>query len=294
MVTLHCRALRFGAVALLAGFALSYGIALAADFQAPARPTTEVVDVDGVMSVDARTALESELESFEAKTGHHVVVYVAQTTGGMPLETWTAKTASAWKVGQKGKDDGAILFVFMRDHTVRIEVGYGLEGTLTDANSKQIIDTVIVPRMKSGATDTAISEGAAAMLVTIDPTFNPTTKPDQAADAASTSDDDIGFWGYVIGWGVLLIALYIAFAFVMHIVASIRRGFLIRREGQAAADKDMKRSWLNFFLFSGLASSSSSSTGGGFFSGGFGGGGGGFSGGSFGGGFGGGGASGSW
>ena len=289
------RVLRFGVLALLASFAISYGVALAGGFQAPPRPTTEVVDVDGVMSVDARTALENELEAFEAKTGHHVVVYIAQTTGDVPLEMWTAQTASAWKVGQKGKDDGAILFVFMRDHKVRIEVGYGLEGMLTDANSKQIIDTVIVPRMKNGATDAAISEGAAAMLVVIDPTFSPTYKPEQtSSDASTSSDDDIGFWGYVIGWGVLLIALYIAFAFVMHIVASIRRGYLIRREGQAAADKDMKRSWLNFFLFSALASSGSSSSGGFFSSGGFGGGGGGFSGGSFGGGFGGGGASGSW
>ena len=93
----------------------------------------------------ARTALESELESFEATTGHHVVVYIGQTTGDVPLETWTAETASTWKVGQKGKDDGAILFLFMKDHKVRIEVGYGLESTLTDALSKQIIDTVIVP-----------------------------------------------------------------------------------------------------------------------------------------------------
>jgi uncharacterized membrane protein YgcG len=148
--------------------------------------------------------------------------------------------------------------------------------------------------MKNGAIDAAISEGAAAMLVTIDPTFNPTTKPDQtSSDASSSSGDDIGFWGYLIGWGVLLIALYIVFAIFMHVVAAIRHGYLVMREGKAAADKDMKRSWLNFFLFGGLASSSS--TGGGFFSsGGFGGGGGGFSGGSFGGGFGGGGASGSW
>jgi uncharacterized protein len=286
--------LRFAVTALLLTFAGSYGVALAADFQVPPRPTTEVVDAAGAMSDDARSALESELESFEAKTGHHVVVYVGQSTGAVPLETWTAETASTWKVGQKGKDDGAILFLFMKDHKVRIEVGYGLESTLTDALSQQIIDTVIVPRLKNGATDAAISEGAAAMLVTIDPTFNPTTKPDETSgEDTSSSDDDIGFWGYIVGGGFLLFGLYIAFAFFMSIIASIRRGYLIRHEGQAAADKDMKRSWLNFFLLSGAASSSSYGVGG-FFSGGGFGGGGGFSGGSFGGGFGGGGASGSW
>jgi uncharacterized protein len=289
------RRLRFGAAAILVAIATVYCVALAADFQVPPRPTTEVVDAAGVMSDTARTALESELESFEATTGHHVVVYVGQTTGDVPLETWTAETASTWKVGRKGKDDGAILFLFMKDRKVRIEVGYGLESTLTDALSKQIIDTVIVPRLQNGNTDTAISEGAAAMLVTIEPTFNPTTKPDETNNEnTSSSDDDVGFWGYVVGGVFLLIGLYVAFAFFMSIIASIRRGYLIRHEGKAAADKDMKRSWLNFWLLSGAASSSSYGFGTGFFSGGGFGGGGGFSGGSFGGGFGGGGASGSW
>lgn len=289
------RPLRLGVATFLAACAASYALAAAADFQVPPRPTTEVVDASGVMSDTARTALESELESFEDKTGHHVVVYIGQTTGNVPLETWTAETASTWKVGQKGKDDGAILFLFMKDHTVRIEVGYGLESTLTDALSKQIIDTVIVPRLKNGATDAAISEGAAAMLVTIDPTYNPTYAPEQSAsNDALPSDDDMGFWGWVVGGGFLLVGLYIALAMFMSIIASIRRGYLIRHEGKAAAEKDMKRSWLNFWLLSGAGSTSSYGVGGGFFSGGGFGGGGGFSGGSFGGGFGGGGASGSW
>ena len=290
----RARQLRRIAASALLAVATSFCIALAADFQVPPRPTTEVVDAAGAMTDGARAALESELETFEAKTGKHVVVYIGQTTGGVPLETWTAETASTWKVGQKGKDDGAILFLFMKDRKVRIEVGYGLESTLTDALSKQIIDTVIVPRLQNGATDAAISEGAAAMLVTIDPSFDPTTKPDEATDASSSSGDDIGFWGYIVGGGFLLFGLYIAFAFFMSIVASIRRGYLIRREGKVAADKDMKRSWLNFWLLSSAASSGSSWGGGGFFSGGGFGGGGGFSGGSFGGGFGGGGASGGW
>ena len=58
----------------------------------------------------------------------------------MPLETYTAQSAHEWKIGRKGHDDGAVLFLFMRDHKVRIEVGYGLEGSLTDADSKRIID----------------------------------------------------------------------------------------------------------------------------------------------------------
>jgi uncharacterized protein len=283
-----------GKAALLAALAATCCVAFAADFQVPPRPTTEVVDAAGAMSDTARSALESELQSFEAKTGHHVVVYIGQTTGNVPLETWTAQTASTWKVGRKGKDDGAILFLFMQDHTVRIEVGYGLESTLTDALSKQIIDTVIVPRMKNGQTDSAVTQGTAAMLVTIDPTFD-ATPPDQTSDDTSSSDpgDGIGFWGYLVGGAFIFVALFGIFATFMGFIASARRGYLIRHEGNAAAQKDMKRSWLGFWLADGVASSHSSFFGAGLLSGGLGGGGG-FSGGSFGGGFGGGGASGSW
>jgi uncharacterized protein len=283
----------------LAAFALVYLLAPIAsvaaighDFPVPPRPTTEVVDPDGVLSAGARTTLENELEAFESTTGHHVVVYIGQTTGNVPLETWTAETAQTWKVGQKGKDDGAVLFLFMKDHKVRIEVGYGLEGTLTDANASQIITNTIVPQMKSGDTDGAVTNGVAAMLTAISPTYKVTQA---AAPADTSSDDEIsGPWALVIGAAILIFALFILFFFVMSSVARIKYGLLIKREGVVAAKQDMKKSWLNFFLSDGTASAVA--TGGffGSFSSGGGGGGGGFSGGSFGGGFGGGGASGGW
>jgi uncharacterized protein len=286
---------------LCAAFALAAfagALALASEVPIPPRPQTEVVDDAGALSSGAKSALETELESFESSTGHHVVVYIGQTTGGVPLETWTAQTAQSWKVGSKGKDDGAILFFFMKDHTVRVEVGYGLESTLTDAASNQIIQTVIIPRMKNGDIDGAISSGAAATLVAIDPSFSPTYTPEMAANgdtspSDSGSDDGMGFWGWLVGGGVIFVALFGLFATFMNIVAGIARGFMIRREGTVAGAHDFKKSWLNFWVSDGTGSSSSSH--GGFFSAlGSGGGGGGFSGGSFGGGFGGGGASGSW
>jgi uncharacterized protein len=292
VAAVHRGAGSLGALCILA--AATCALAFAADFKVPPRPTTEVVDDAGALSDTARTSLESELESFESSTGHHVVVYIGQSTGNVPLETWTAETAQSWKVGQKGKDDGAILFLFMNDHKVRIEVGYGLESTLTDALSSQIIDTVIVPRMKNGDTDGAVSSGTAAMLVTIDPSYKPGYAPEQSSDdtAASSTDsgDGMGFWGWLVGGGVIFIALFGLFATLMNIIAGIARGHMIRREGAIAGAKDFKKSWLAFWIADGVASSH----GGGFFSGGFSSGGGGFSGGSFGGGFGGGGASGSW
>jgi len=279
---------------LVAAFALtcillpiSSVAALAADFAVPPRPQTEVVDAAGALSADARLGLESELESFESKTGHHVIVYIGQTTGDVPLETWTAQTAQTWRVGQKGKDDGAVLFLFMQDHKVRIEVGYGLESSLTDANASQIIENTIVPRMKSGDTDGAVTAGVAAILTTITPNYQALQAPPQ--------DDSEGSANPLIFVGVILFVAIVGFLIFMQVYTSLRYGYLIRSEGAAAAAADMRKSWLRAFMTGGAGGAVAGSSGGFFGGGGFsGGGGGGFSGGSFGGSFGGGGASGSW
>jgi uncharacterized protein len=283
---------RLGAAFLLAVLLAPFACVavLAADFPVPPRPTTEVVDSAGALSASARTALESKLEAFESSTGHHVVVYIGQTTGNVPLETWTAETAQTWRVGQKGKDDGAILFVFMQDHKVRIEVGYGLESTLTDANASQIIANAIVPKMKAGDTDGAVTAGVNGMLSAIDPDAtqaNP--QPDDSVSSASPVNP-------LIFLGIALFVLTVVFFIFMQIYTSIWYGHLIRREGKDAAAADLRKSWLHIFVIGG-ATAGTGYVGGGFSGGGFSGGGssgGGFSGGSFGGSFGGGGASGSW
>jgi len=262
--------------------------ARAADFTVPPRPQTEVVDTAGALSDATRTALESELESFESATGNHLVVYIAQTTGNVPLETWTAQTAQTWRVGQTGKDNGAVLFLFMKDHKVRIEVGYGLEGTLTDATANSIIQGTILPKMRGGDTDAAVTGGVDGMIAAIDPSYKTAAPPPAASDASS--DDDNAFGMFLFFGFVVLVALWIVYSIVMSIYARVRYGYLIKREGATAAAADMHRSWLHGFVFGGTTSGFGS-----FFSGGSGdGGGGGFSGGSFGGSFGGGGASGSW
>jgi uncharacterized protein len=277
----------FAFAALLAPFACV--AALAADFQVPPRPTTEVVDAAGALSASARTTLETQLESFESSTGHHVIVYIGQTTGNVPLETWTAETAQTWRVGQKGKDDGAVLFLFMKDHKVRIEVGYGLEGTLTDANANQIITNAIVPKMKAGDTDGAVTAGVNGVLSAIDPAYA-TQAPPQTGDSDVTASAP----NPLVVAGIILFVLLLVFFIFMQVYTAIWYGHLIRREGKDAADKDMRKSWLHVFMTGGAAAGTGY-IGGGFSGGGFsGGGGGGFSGGSFGGSFGGGGASGGW
>jgi hypothetical protein len=127
-------------------------------FAIPPTPNHFVTDNAGALSTNARASIENELQGYERATGHQVIVWIGQSTGDVPLETWTGETAAKWKAGRRGHDDGAVLFVFMRDHKIRIEVGYGLESALTDADSYRIITKVIRPKMRANDVDGAVSE----------------------------------------------------------------------------------------------------------------------------------------
>jgi uncharacterized protein len=267
------------ALFVLTTVALAWPLSTAAqDFKIPPTPDHYVTDNAGVLSSDTRASVEKQLHAYEAATGHQVVVWIGQTTGDVPLETWTGETADHWKIGRRGHDDGAVLFLFMQDHKVRIEVGYGLESSLTDADSHRIISDVIVPRMKAGDPNGAVSSGVAAMLTTISPEYKGVTPPPE--EAPSTAGGAVvAFIAVVIG----LTFLFLIFMTVMAVVRMIRYGYLILREGPKAAGKDMK-SWPAWAGGAFVAGSSGFGGGGDF--------GGGFSAG--GGSFGGGGASGGW
>lgn len=252
-------------------------------FTIPPTPDHYVTDNAGALSSTTREQLENELQAYERATGHQIVVWIDQTTGGVPLETYTGEAADHWKIGRKGHDDGAVLFVFMRDHRIRIEVGYGLESKLTDADANRIITDDITPKMKAGDPDGAVSSGVADMLVTADPSYKlsqlATPAPRRADNGTANAILTVIFLIFIVG-----MFLWIAFVIVTQILAVMRYGYLVVREGPKAAQKDMAKS----AFFGGIAGSwSSSSGGGGSFDGG-----GGFSAG--GGGFGGGGASGGW
>ncbi|MBV9333106.1 MAG: TPM domain-containing protein [Candidatus Eremiobacteraeota bacterium] len=259
--------------------------AAAAEFQVPTKPTQFVTDNVNALSSGTRSSVDGELRAYEQATGHQVIVWIGDTTGDVPLETFTTETAHEWKVGRRGHDDGAILFLFMKDHHIRIEVGYGLESSLTDADSYRIIQDVIRPRMRAGNVDAAVSSGVAAMIKTITPSYSAVSPPPSASE--NTAPPVVG--GIVIAFFAMF-ALFMAFIAVMivvRIIGAIRYGYLVLREGPKKAKADMKN-----WAFAGGAT-------GGFIGSAFSGGGGGddFGGGDFSGGggdFGGGGASGSW
>lgn len=232
-------------------------LAASTGFTIPPTPDHYVTDNAAALSDTTRAQIENELQAYERATGHQIVVWIGQTTGGVPLETWTGETAHHWKIGRKGADDGAVLFLFMRDHRIRIEVGYGLESKLTDADASRIISDDITPKMKAGDPDGAVSSGVADMLVTADPSYKPSELQTPAPE--NETPDRAGTIGIVIfGLFFLGIGLWIAFVVVSQILAVIRYGYLVVREGPKAAQKDMKKS----AFFGGIASGWASSGGG--------------------------------
>jgi len=229
---------------LLGGIVLACALcvpAVAADFTVPPTPTHYVTDNADALSSATQTSVDAELKAYEKATGHQVIVWIGDTTGDVPLETWTGETAHQWHIGRRGKDDGAILFLFMSDHKVRIEVGYGLEGSLTDADSSRIIRDDIVPRMKANDPNGAVSSGVAAMLTTITPSYAGVTPPPAPE---STAPPASGFAFAVLDFFGLF-GLFILFVFV-----------IVRSKGRPAGQRGKGfSSWT-----SGGGSSSSSSS----------------------------------
>jgi uncharacterized protein len=154
----------------------------------PASPTQWVTDTVGVLSASTVDTLNQRLQAYERTTGHQVIVWIGQSTGDVALEDWTIHAFTAWKVGRKGLDDGAVLFLFTQDRKARIEVGYGLEGQLTDAISSQIIRDDIVPQMRANDPDQAVSSAVNDILATLGGENGATPRPYEG------SQGDNGGW----------------------------------------------------------------------------------------------------
>jgi uncharacterized protein len=138
-----------------------------------------IVDEPGMLSTAARTRIESELEAVERQTGDQVVVLIVASLEGEPLETFSVKVAHTWKLGQKGKDNGVLLLVARDDRKMRIEVGYGLEGTITDLASNEIIDGQMRPRFRGGDFDGGVEQSVLAISKLLE--GQPLPPPVQAA-----------------------------------------------------------------------------------------------------------------
>lgn len=125
---------------------------------------SHVTDLTATLSASEVTQLEQKLAAFGKAKGSQVAVLIVSTTHPETIEQYALRVAETWKLGRKGIDDGVLLLIAKNDRTLRIEVGYGVEGALPDAMAKRIIAEIIVPQFKSGNFLAGIDAGIDAIL----------------------------------------------------------------------------------------------------------------------------------
>jgi uncharacterized protein len=126
--------------------------------------TAPVVDSIGRVSAEVETQINSELISFQQSGGPQIAVAVIDSTGNATPENYSIDLARTWGIGDKGKDNGVLLLIALTDRTLRIEVGSGVEGELTDVTAGRIVDSVMLPRLRANDVDGAVRDGARAVM----------------------------------------------------------------------------------------------------------------------------------
>ena len=169
--------------------------------------TGRIVDQANIIPTETRSAIEPKLVDLETKSGIQFVVATVATLEGQEIEPYANELFRSWKLGEKTKNNGVLLLVAPKERRVRIEVGYGLEGTLTDALSKVIISNAITPRFKAGDFGGGISRGVDDVITVL------TTdaaewqqRPSLRLDSQSTNDPMS--WVLIAG-AIILIGLLI-------------------------------------------------------------------------------------
>lgn len=130
-------------------------------------PTGFVNDFAGVISGGTKNALEGLLSSFERATGNEIAVVTLPSLDGRTVEDVAVDLFKQWGIGKKGKDDGILFLIAPGERRMRIEVGYGLEGTINDALAGRLLDDNVIPRFRAGDMDGGIAAGTIAIVQTI-------------------------------------------------------------------------------------------------------------------------------
>ncbi len=211
------------------GAALALVLALACAFAVQAKMTFpaltgRVVDGANVISPETEASLTQRLAAVETQTGSQIVVVTLPSPQGYEIEEYGYQLGRHWGIGQKGEDDGALLIVAPAEKKVRIEVGYGLEGVLTDAMSSFILQERVLPRFREGKLEAGIVSGADAVMqqVTLD-------RPEAEARAQQAAAQQARASG---GGGGLSFGTIIFLLFVFWILSSMLRGGRRGRRGR--------------------------------------------------------------
>jgi uncharacterized protein len=190
---------RPGNTALVAVLCLFASAAVALDFPAL---SGRVVDQAGVMTAASKADVEAKSKALEDKSGIQLVVATVKSLQGSDIETYANQLFRFWKLGEAKKNNGVLLLVAPNEHKVKIEVGYGLEGTLTDALSSVIISSAIIPRFKAGDYSGGIERGVDGIISVLSgDTADWQPKPNVRTEDKSSGFDmlvPILFFGIVI------------------------------------------------------------------------------------------------
>jgi uncharacterized protein len=145
-------------------FLLTFLFSSVSGFEIPDFPVARVNDFASILSEEAKRKLENILYDYEMKTQNQLVVVTIPSLDGEDLETFSIKLAEKWKIGKKGKNNGVLLLVVMKERKIRIEVGYGLEDRLTDAVASGIIRNYIAPYFRTGDYEGGIFTGVKKII----------------------------------------------------------------------------------------------------------------------------------
>lgn len=193
------------AAALLLG---AVGSASAQALQAIPPLTARVTDLTGTLSAAQQQSLETKLAAFEAHKGAQLAVLIVPTTQPEAIEQYSIRVVERWKLGRRKVDDGALLIIAKNDRQLRIEVGYGLEGVLTDATSNRIIDEIILPRFRAGDFYGGIDAGLERMMAVIEGEPLPPPAQSGARDAGRVMPSLPLLFGAAVIGSIVLCGLF--------------------------------------------------------------------------------------
>jgi uncharacterized protein len=181
---------------------------------APEFPALEgrVTDAAGLLPAETETRLTAQLKTLEDTTGTQLIVATVPDLGGYEIEEYGYQLGRTWGIGQKDSNNGAILLVAPAERKVRIEVGYGLEGTLTDALTSQIIRGTIVPRFKTGDMAGGVEAGTQALIEFLQLPPEEAEAAALAAQANRAEQDSPNPWAVAMWIAIILIWIFFSVA----------------------------------------------------------------------------------
>ena len=220
--------------------------------------TGRVVDQAGVMSDESRADITAKSQAIEQKSGIQLVVATVKSLEGSDIETYANQLFRTWQLGQAQKNNGVLLLVAPNEHKVRIEVGYGLEGTLTDALSSVIISSAIIPGFKSGDFSGGIERGVDGIISVL----NGDTADWQPQPQSLLRTDEPGALNTllpILGFFAVALILWLIIAGISRLVSG-PSGHYVTRNGKKVFVRDRSSSWSSSSSSSSSDSDSSSSS----------------------------------